>query len=271
MISDPTHGTKALLRGAQLLTRRELRPFILVPLLINVLLFVAFGIVIISQLGSLSSYLGNLLADAPIDTAGMPWWQSMLAAGAAWAAGVFHWLAWLIALVVLLLFLLFYGYMFAVVTNIIAAPFNGFLAEKVEELLTGKAPPPEALRHMVLRTLKRELQKLKYFIGWGLVILLITLFTSWTVFIPALLSALWGAWCMAIQYVDYPLDNHQRPFSEVKGLLLKHKLTTLSFGGTILLVKMIPIVNILVMPAAVAGGTALWIEQLQQHNKGELT
>lgn len=269
MISDPLHGTRALLRGARLLTRRELRPFIIVPLLINVLLFVAFGLLIISQLGGLGSYISGLLGDTPITTADMPWWQAIMAKGAAWAAGVVHWLAWLIALAVLLLFLLFYGYMFAVVTNIIAAPFNGLLAERVETLLTGRAPPPEGFGHMVLRTLKRELQKLKYFIGWGLIILLIALFTSWTVFVPALLSALWGAWCMAIQYVDYPLDNHQRPFSEVKSLLLKQKLTTLGFGGTIILAKMVPIVNILVMPAAVAGGTALWIERLQRDNPRE--
>lgn len=263
MTSNPIHGVDALLRGARLLTRRELRPFIIVPLLINLVLFIAITAVMISQLDGLADYLGSLLSHEPVNTENMSWWEALMAKGAAWAANVFQWLAWLIAFAVLIFFFFVYGYLFSVITNIIAAPFNGFLAEKVEELLTGKGPPPEPLSKMIFRTLGRELRKLTYFIGWGLVILIISLFTSWTVFIPAVLWALWGAWCMAIQYIDYPLDNHQRPFSELTGVLTRRKLTTLSFGGTVMLAKMVPVLNIFVMPAAVAGGTALWVERLR--------
>ncbi|WP_250464521.1 sulfate transporter CysZ [Microbulbifer litoralis] len=264
MTSNPAHGVDALLRGARLLTRRELRPFIIVPLLINLVLFVALTAVMLSQIDGLAEYLGSLLSHEPVNTENMSWWRAMMATGAAWAANVFQWLAWLIAILVVLFFLFVYGYLFGIITNIIAAPFNGFLAEKVEELLTGKAPPAEPIGRMVWRTLGRELRKLRYFIGWGLVVLVISLFTSWTVFIPAVLTALWGAWCMAIQYVDYPLDNHQRPFDELKSVLLRRKLSTLGFGGAVMLAKMVPVLNIFVMPAAVAGGTALWIERLRQ-------
>lgn len=262
-ISNPAKGLDALLYGARLLRRRELLPFTIVPLTINLVIFIALTALMISQLSGLAEYLGNLLSHQPVDTEHMSWWRAILAKGAAWAASAFQWLAWLIALAVLLLFLLAYGYTFGILTNIIAAPFNGFLAEKVETLLTGTPPPPESLARMALRSFRRELRKLKYFIGWGLLIFLASLLTSWTVFIPAILGALWGAWCMAIQYVDYPLDNHQRPFDEVKQLLLRHKLTTLGFGGAVMLAKMIPILNIFVMPAAVAGGTALWIQHLR--------
>ncbi|MFS1522516.1 sulfate transporter CysZ [Microbulbifer sp. 2304DJ12-6] len=264
MTSNPIHGIDALVRGARLIARRELRPFILVPLLINLVLFIVISAIMLSQLGGLTDYLGSLLSHTPVDTENMPWWETMMAKGAAWAAGVFRWLAWTIALLVLFLFLLVYGYLFGVITNIIAAPFNGLLAEKVEALLTGKAPPSEPLLSMVWRTLGRELRKLGYFIVWGLVIFLIATVTSWTVIFPAVLTALWGAWCMAIQYVDYPLDNHQRPFYELKRILRRRKLTSLAFGGTVMLAKMVPILNIFVMPAAVAGGTALWIERLRK-------
>ncbi|WP_226665902.1 sulfate transporter CysZ [Microbulbifer aggregans] len=262
MTSNPVHGVNALIRGAQLLTRRELRPFIIVPLLINLVLFIALSAVMISQFDDLASYIGSLLSDEPVDTSNMSWWRAILATGADWAASAFRWLAWLIAFAVVLLFFLVYGYLFGIITNIIAAPFNGFLAEKVEELLTGHPPPPEPIAKMVFRTLGRELRKLMYFLGWGLVIFVIALLTSWTVFIPAVLGALWGAWCMAIQYVDYPLDNHQRSFSELKRVLMRKKLTTLGFGGTVMLAKMVPVLNIFVMPAAVAGGTALWVERI---------
>lgn len=262
MTSNPVHGANALIRGAQLLTRKELRPFIIIPLLINLVLFIALGALMISQFDDLGRFIGSLLSDTPVDTSNMSWWRAILAKGADWAASVFQWLAWLIAIAVVLLFFMVYGYLFGIITNIIAAPFNGFLAEKVEELLTGHPPPPEALHSMVLRTLGRELRKLMYFLGWGIVIFIIALLTSWTVFIPAILTALWGAWCMAIQYVDYPLDNHQRSFSELKRVLMRKKLTTLGFGGSVMLAKMVPVLNIFVMPAAVAGGTALWVERI---------
>ncbi|MFA0811345.1 sulfate transporter CysZ [Microbulbifer epialgicus] len=264
MTSNPVHGIDALVRGVHLITRRELRPFILVPLLINLVLFIIISGIMISQLGGLSDYISSLLSHTPVDTENMSWWEAIMAKGTAWVASIFRWLAWIIALLVLFLFFLVYGYLFGVITNIIAAPFNGILAEKVEELLTGKAPPPEPLMQMVWRTLGRELRKLGYFIFWGLIILLVATATSWTIIVPAVLTALWGAWSMAIQYVDYPLDNHQRPFSELKSVLHRRKLTSLTFGGTVMLAKMVPILNIFVMPAAVAGGTALWIERLRE-------
>ncbi|WP_193165995.1 sulfate transporter CysZ [Microbulbifer hainanensis] len=265
MTSNPIHGVDALVNGARLLTRPELRRFVIIPLLINLVLFIALTVVMLSQLDGLVDYLSSLVSNTPVNTEHMSWWRAIMAKGAAWAAAVFHWLAWLIAVAVALLFLFVYGYIFSIITNIIAAPFNGFLAEKVETMLTGQAPPAESLGRMVWRTLGRELRKLRYFIGWGLLIFVLGLFTSWTVFVPAVMSALWGAWCMAIQYIDYPLDNHQRPFDELKSVLLRRKLTTLSFGGTVMLANMVPILNIFVMPAAVAGGTALWIERLRQH------
>ncbi|MEX2961250.1 sulfate transporter CysZ [Microbulbifer sp. TYP-18] len=264
MTSNPAHGAHALVRGAQLLTQRELRPFIIVPLLINLVLFIALTALMLSQLSGLVDYLRSLLTHTPVDTESMSWWRAWMATAAAWAAMVFQWLAWLIAIAVVLMFLFIYGYAFGIITNIIAAPFNGLLAEKVEELLTGRAPPSEPLHRMVWRTLGRELRKLGYFLGWGILIFIVALLTSWTVFLPAALGALWGAWCMAIQYVDYPLDNHQRPFQEVKSVLMRRKLTTLGFGGTVMLAKMVPVLNIFVMPAAVAGGTALWVERLRK-------
>jgi CysZ protein len=101
MTSNPVHGVDALLRGAQLLTRKELRPFIIVPLLINLVLFIGLSILMISQFGDLVSYLGSLLSDTPVDTSDMSWWKAIMAKGASWAAGAFQWLAWLIALAVL--------------------------------------------------------------------------------------------------------------------------------------------------------------------------
>ena len=42
------------------------------------------------------------------------------------------------------------------------------------------------------------------------------------------------------------------------------RLTALGFGGGVMLMMLIPGLNFLAMPAAVAGATALWVDRLKQ-------
>src|SRR5690606_27162838 len=128
------------IEGIHLLWRRELRPYILVPLAVNLLLFAVLTIALFHYFGALLEWLQNFL----------PTWL--------------EWLAWLAWVVLGAMVLLVYGYSFNLITTIIAAPFYGLLAEKVEVLVTGKGPPPESLLRMVPRVTWRELVKLTYFV-----------------------------------------------------------------------------------------------------------
>ena len=51
---------------------------------------------------------------------------------------IFSWLEFLIWPIAILLVLFIYSLVFTVITNFIAAPFNGLLSEKVELHLTGQ-------------------------------------------------------------------------------------------------------------------------------------
>ncbi len=236
-------GFNYLLRGANLLTAPSLRPFILVPLLINLTLFIIATTILIQQFDLALEWLLEAL----------PGWLDFLA-----------WILWfLFALVILLV----YGYSFSAITNLIAAPFYGLLAEKVEAMVSGRAPPMESFTQMIPRTLARELKKLWYFIVRGLGVALLMLVFS---FIPLLnvlvpiIGLLWGAWSMSIQYADYTADNHQLPFTRLRKRLGRPVFSTYGFGGLVMLGTMIPVINILVMPAAVAGGTLFWLNELQR-------
>ena len=68
---------------------------------------------------------------------------------------------------------------------------------------------------------------------------------------------------MAVQYADYPADNHQLSFRELRRRLNKQPLTTYSYGGIILLGSMLPVLNIVVTPIAVAGATLYWVEEVK--------
>lgn len=242
----PNHvasGAGYLLRGARLLTEPKLALFVLVPLLINLALFVVATSILLQQFEPVLSGLLDFL----------PGWIDFLA-----------WLLW--GVLVIGIFLI-YGYSFSLLTNLIAAPFYGILAEKVELHLTGQAPEGVPLRQMIPRTLIRELQKLWYFISRGIMLAILSLALS---FIPLvnllvpLLGLLWGAWSMAIQYADYPADNNGLAFAPLRKRLGQQGYSTCGFGGLVLLGTMIPVLNILVMPAAVVGGTLFWLQELKQ-------
>lgn len=68
--------------------------------------------------------------------------------------------------------------------------------------------------------------------------------------------------CMPIfQYIDYPADNHKLGWNEMLAWLRQKRWQSMSFGGIVYLVLLIPVVNILMMPAAVAGATLFWVRE----------
>ena len=171
-----------------------------------------------------------------------------------------RWILWpLIGLTVSLLT----GYLFTAVALLIASPFNALLAEKAEELVTGR--PVDSLEGLgaalaaVPRSIVRELSKLVYYLPMALFVLLVSFVLS------PLAPFLWfllGAWMMSIQFVDYPMDNHQLSFADVKEAVRSRRLSSMGFGGLVALCTGIPIINFFVVPAAVVGATLLWCEEL---------
>jgi len=110
-----------MIEGARLMWHPKLRPYLLVPLVVNLILFVVLTSLALTYYWSLVDS-GNALIPS--------WLQPFLAP--------LEWFVWFIVAVV---FLIGYAYSFNVITNIIAAPFYGFLSEATEKLVTGKELP----------------------------------------------------------------------------------------------------------------------------------
>lgn len=239
-------GASYLIDGAKLLLKPQFRLFLIVPLMINIVIFIA-----------LTSLMYNYFDDAVASVVALiPDWD--------WLSGIKQTLALFISIISAFIGIVLYGYCFSIITNIIAAPFYGFLAERVEVYLTGKAPPPESVLSMIIRTLGRELVKLWYFISRGILITIGAFVLSFIplaqFFVPVLLF-LWAAWSMAIQYCDYCADNHQLQFTYFREGLAEKRFSAWGFGSMVVLGSMIPLLNIFVLPAAVIGGTMLWINE----------
>jgi CysZ protein len=245
MANNPFEGAGYLIRGLALITQPGLRAFVLIPLAINTLVF------------SLLIWLGFDQFEALMD------W--LMPAEGSWLSWL-RWLSWLLWPLFAVAILLVTFYTFTAVANLIAAPFNGLLAEKVECLLGGEPPAQtgglgQALGEL-LPSLLSELRKLGYFLLRA--IPLVILF-----FIPVLNLAapfLWmafSAWFLALEYGDYPMANHGLDFKEQHRRLKQARLTSLAFGGGLTLMMMVPLLNFVAMPAAVAGATLFWRERLQ--------
>jgi CysZ protein len=118
---------------------------------------------------------------------------------------------------------------------------------------------------MVPRTLARELRKLGYFLPRAIGLFILS-FIPVVNIIAAPLWLLFGVWMMAIQYIDYPADNHKLGWNEMLAWLRQKRWQSMSFGGIVYLVLLIPVVNILMMPAAVAGATLFWVRERGAEN-----
>ncbi|QFU74817.1 sulfate transporter CysZ [Halioglobus maricola] len=236
-------GVGYLIDGAKLLSHPSLRLFVFIPLTINIVIFASL---ISIGLSYLTDWMDQALAWVPD-------WLSFI-----------EWILW--PLVGLTLSLMT-GYLFTAVALIIASPFNGLLAEKAEELVTGKEVPAleglGAALLMVPRGIVRELAKLMYYLPMAAFVLLVTFIPVLNTVAP-LLWFLLGAWMMSIQFVDYPMDNHQLSFGDVKEAVRSRRLSSMGFGGAVALCTGIPIVNFFVVPAAVVGATLLWCKELDR-------
>ncbi|MBF8271320.1 MAG: Sulfate transporter CysZ [Magnetococcales bacterium] len=234
MIS-PFLGAQCLLAGLRLVLKPELRRFVWMPFLVNMVLFglgLWFGF---GQIGGLLLWLDGFL----------PAWL--------------HWLSWLVVpfLVVGVVLLVFST--FTIVANLLAAPFNSLLAAEVEGFITGEKPVAEDIGG----AMANELEKLFYSIKW--LFLVPILF-----FIPVVnvvASPVWFilcAWMMAVEYADFPMANHAMGGRAVRRHLRRNWGGSLGFGVAVMVLMMVPVVNFLAMPAAVAGATVFWLKTHKQ-------
>ena len=240
-----SQGFQYFLSGFSLISNKGLKRFVFIPLLINLVIFGGSLFFIVDWLTQGIAYFNGFL----------PSWLS--------------WLEWLIWPIAILVILFTYSTVFSVITNFIAAPFNGLLSEKVELYLTGQRVNDDGFADLIKdvpRMLGRELSKLLYYLpkAIGFFILL------WI--LPVAGQILWigfTCWMFAVQYNDYPFDNHKIKFTETRHKLKQNQGLSYGFGLAVMLFTMIPIINLIVMPVAVCGATRLWVEQFRGDYRGE--
>lgn len=239
-MATPTSGFGYFLQGLPLITKPGVKRFVAMPIVINVLLFTIAIFVA-------GNYVEGLI-DKHIPEDAYTWVKTVLVI-----------LFYLIALIVVF-------FTFSIFVNIIGAPFNGYLAAAVEKHLTGVTPPGSDRNLMaefvaiMLSEAKKWLYYLMIAIPLGIISLILFFIPVANLIIPVLWF-LFGAWMFSIEYSDYPMGNYGLTFSEIRKEVSKKRMMTLGFGSAVTLGTMLPLFNFIVMPVAVAGATAMRVEQ----------
>lgn len=248
MITDFAKGARYALNGFTLAKTKGIKRFVAIPLFINIVLF-AIGIYFAHD------FTGNMISRL-VD----------------WLPDWLDWLSWIMWLLFGVLMLILVFYTFTLLANLIGAPFNSLLSEKLEEKLTGNMPPSGGRLIETLRGISgavmSELRKFGYLISRMLPLVIISFVPVIHVIAPVLWFA-FGAWMLALEYMDYPMGNHGFTFNEQRKIAKQRKYILLGFGTVITAMTMIPVLNFFAMPVAVSGATKLWVETFADSAEAE--
>ena len=227
-------GLDCFLRGARLAGSRPLRRFVWAPMaaaLVAVAVLLGFGYAVVSD-------------------------------ATAWVVSLMpSWLNWLGAVVAPLLYvigLVAAGWLFSLLAVVVASPFLGVLSARAERAQFGNAPDfDEHLARAVVNALAREARKLRYHLPRLAAVILLTLIPVVNTAAP-LFWLVFGAWMLAVQFVDYAAENRGLDFGATIALLRANRAAALGFGVLPALLLAVPFAALVVIPAAVCAGGLLW-------------
>ncbi|MBF0137486.1 MAG: sulfate transporter CysZ [Magnetococcus sp. DMHC-1] len=243
MSDNPLAGFLYAQRGVKILTQPGLRRFVAIPLSINVLIF-----------GSGTWFLYGI-------------YRSTIGWLLDWLPSWLHWLQWVIAPLFVLTLVMVVFFAFTLLANLLGAPFNGLLADRVEQYLTDQAAQThdkniQRILKDAVPAILDELGKMLHAVAWVVPIFLIASIPGINFFAPVIWT-LFTAWILALGYMDVPMSNNRMKGREIRECLKEKRLLVIGFGLGVLVLTSIPLVNLIAMPAAVAGATALWVDHFK--------
>lgn len=237
--------------GLKLALSKECRLFVIIPIFINIAVLSLGGYLMVHWiLGLLNGYVAGMLPD--------------------WLSGA---VMWVLGFILTIVAGFIFCFLFSTIATLIASPFYGLLAEKAEKVIRGvdEVTADEGLAGIfkdIPRILMRELRKWMFYLPRLLLCVIISLIPIVNIISPICWFLL-AAWMMSVQYMDYAYDNHKISFDQMRKELWHHRLGSFTIGASVSLIMTIPIINLIVPPAAVCAGTKFFVEsqkRIDAHN-----
>ena len=246
-------GAGLPLRGLSfLLNNPRLWIFVLIPLVINAILFVillTWGYSAFSDV--LKSWLGSW------DT--LAWyWKSV-----AVVARIFFWLVALLAVY----------FIFTPSALVIAAPFNDYLAETTEKACGLEYREERPLVAMIIKeagfAIAGELKRVLFFGAVFLLLLPINLVPFIGSVAYAIFSFVWACFGFSFEFISFATDRRHVSLNRKLAILRKNLPFTMGYGLVTLLLFLIPFVNVLIVPVSAVSGTLLFCTVVKSGSKRE--
>ncbi len=180
-----------------------------------------------------------------------------------WVGGLLNALRWVVELIAAILIVLLGLVLVFLLSSVVAAPFNDALSEAVEQILTGKPAPPFSLGRMladIVRTVRLELGKALLYVAVVGPMFLASFFIPGLGQVISLVGFALTAVYLGIDYVDWPAARRDWSVGDRVAFTRRQLPAVAGFGTGVWVLLFIPLVNLLFMPAAVAGGTILFVE-----------
>ena len=230
-------GAGALIDGFRYLSHPALRAWVIWPILINLAVFAGLAWLLTGWLtGSIQGVMD-----------GLPEWLNFL-----------RWIMWVLAV---LMMALVFGVSFTTLTLLIGAPFYVVLTRQAMMLVSVEPFPSgntsfTAIVQETVSAVLRELSKIRRFIPWVLLALVVSVIPVINVLAPIVWLVV-NSWIFAFQFVDYPIDARQRPITETREWLAEHRAAALGVGAGVALCASVPFLNVVAFPAAIIGACQL--------------
>jgi len=223
--ANPLIAAQSVWQGMLLIKHKQLRKYIIIPILINFLLY------------SVMLYVGYEYVDGLMLQFIPDWLQ---------------WLSWLIYPLFFISFFLAGFFTFTLLANLIASPFYGELSAKTQQLLNESTE--EMVTHSFISIIGSELKRIVYLLSRSIPIVILSIIPGINIIAP-LLWGVFGAWGISMEYLAYPLENEGVLFQQQRAMQKTIRVGALSFGGIVLLGLAVPVINMIMPPIAVISAT----------------
>jgi len=124
-----------------------------------------------------------------------------------------------------------------------------------------------------MHALIREGKKILYLAPRAIAVIIIVLLLNLTPIaniLAPVVTFLWAGWSMAVHFIDYPADNDQINIPVMLTKMRSKRADCLGLGGATALLLSIPVINVIVVPAAVAAATKFWLIELSPVDKPKI-
>jgi CysZ protein len=223
-----------------MLWRPDIRWLVIMPLLINIILF-------LTATGFATQWLQDWITTI---TTSIPEWL--------------QWLAWIIWFLFAILAMAIYAFSFTLLANLIGSPFYGVIAQRVIATEANSTVGSTSAAASAWQSVVREVQLIVYFVprtlGVGVVALILSFIPVVNLLAP-IIAASWAAWCLCLQYLDYAADSEGVAFVDLRNKVSANRLSSMGFGVSTMVASAVPVVNLVILPASVVAGSLLWCRQ----------